>query len=927
MSVLTSRAIKLAPSAAASTVVTAGASWVYGSWVSFIASTAAPTTVVGFTVFPNSSWNGAFLELDVGYGAAASEVEIGSIPMYLGNDGNYDFGPVFFPVPLQAVAAGQRIAVRARSQTGSFAIAVTLLYIENYDSDLQATGVPSYVPFGALPANPVVNTTAWANGNWLEVVASTSIDDEIVGGVFLLWVTNCAQEFDVGLGAAGVEVVKHTFRMSQLTAANVDGPSQYLQPCPVPIPVPAGSRISVRVRQQLTSATNRNIWLLTSGGSVVIIPTTVVVTQLYALVAYDEDADIDEPPAVTDCSGSGTVAAGTDPSAGTSLSTATIPLAYVEITPIGGSTYRYATVGIPHGTMKYARVLEMGRVKRVLADADHGYEAAHITTRLDDSDGALRALGSTLKGALVDYFISDLATLKAGGTARRRFRGVVDEWRAEANRAFSITALDALTARLTSIDADDLQVPVNLIDSNISDQNPVERMFDKPAPEPYGSLSDEAEDEPEGVWEFKHVGNLSIPGYEDLGNAPLFLCSIGAVKKIQSVYGADLLSGDPPTARIKLGASAFGDWRTDSEAFLLVPKMTGWPFGVDYSAFGGKYYTLLIAKDGHPVVKLAMENRIPFVGNLCARESTGDTTGTLFSVGPWQLLHWINNLLQQSTTTWAALATFGDYSMFNRASFATVATFCEAQGYVNAGVVGDDYQQRTWRDPVSDWLRSFGGDIGIDADGRTMLNKLLAWAGGAVFAYTTQHIHDGTVVIDQKHDAVENTVRYVYAKHYKGALPDVTPEEGSRLFRDPYDGRWVSGLQTVANASSISTLGGDPKGVRRSQVQEYAFTRDQATADAIAAERLDLRAPAGGRAEVTFEVLLKYACDRELGDLVTVEHWDLPWTGSRHCQIRAIEDDFDEMCTRLTVRDVHDLLLITVGGSSVTVGGDPVYAA
>lgn len=640
------------------------------------------------------------------------------------------------------------------------------------------------------------------------------------------------------------------------------------------------------------------------------VETAVKVTQGIAFLAYDADAEDDDPPTVSACTGGGTVASGSNPSAGTSLATATLPLAYIEVTPVGGTTLRFASVGIPHGTMKDGIVESFGRVKRQLCDGDHGYESAVITSTLIDTAGTLRAASATLKGALVDYFIADLATIKVAGTPRREFRGILDEWNAVSDRMFTITSVDLFTAQLTSIDADDLQVPQQLIDGTVSDQNPLERMLDKPAPEPYGSLSDEADAEPSGVWECKHVGYITFTGLEDLGNSPVFLVSYGAVKKIQSVYGADLASGDPPTLRKQLGASAFGDWRTDDNAFLLVPKMTGWPEAADYSVRGSSRWTLMIGRSGHPVVMLAVENRIPFVVNMCARESTGDTSGTMIESGPRQLLHWINNAgLQLATGDWLSIASFGDYSVLNTASFETVHTLCDGLGYECAGIVGSDFQQRSWREPVADWLRSFGGDIGTDRHGRGMLAKLdVSDAAASAPAFTESEILEGSVDIDQRLDAVENVIRYVYAPNYKGALPDLTPTEGSRLYRDPYDGDWGSGLQTDQDDGSIDDLGGDPKGIRRSEVQEYRFVRDSTIAAALAAERLALRAPAAGRAEVSFDLLLRDGADRELGDIVTVTHSDLHWTGARRCQIRAIETDFDEMTKRLTVRDVDDLL-------------------
>jgi hypothetical protein len=96
-------------------------------------------------------------------------------------------------------------------------------------------------------------------------------------------------------------------------------------------------------------------------------------------------------------------------------------------------------------------------------------------------------------------------------------------------------------------------------------------------------------------------------------------------------------------------------------------------------------------------------------------------------------------------------------------------------------------------------------------------------------------------------------------------------------------------------------------------VQEYTLVRDQTTADTVAAERLALHAPPNGRAEVSFDVILRDGWAVELGDIVTVDHWDLPWTGARRCHVRGVTLDLDALTLTIAVRDVEDLLTGTVG--------------
>lgn len=621
------------------------------------------------------------------------------------------------------------------------------------------------------------------------------------------------------------------------------------------------------------------------------------VTQLALLVAEDEDADADPPPADGSCTGGGTVASGTNPGAETSLATATTPLIWMKVTPTVGTAVEWSKVGIPYGTMKHARVKMFGRARRALTDGDGAPEASRVTSTLFDTDGVVRALAATgfFEGALVEYFAADLVTLQASGTPSRRFRGYVMRHRAVENLEYEIEVLDALSARLTSIDQDDLQTPQTLVDNAISDQNPTERMFDKPIPESYGSIADADTDDP--VWECKHVGNITVPGFESLGNMPAFLVCLGVQGQITRIDGADLSSGDPPTARARLPESA----RTGADPYIYVPTMAGY-FDVNpWYLQSGRRYTLIFGKDGHPVIMHAVQGRIPLAINFCGYETVGDSSGNTIDKPARALLHWLNNrVAQDAVTNWLSIASFGDYSLFDTTSFATVATYqatLGVGGLLIGGLVGADYQQRSWRDRIEEWCRNFGFSYGINRHGQGMLAMLdRTNAASSAPAFTPSNIIDGSLSSDLRKDAVEDEVQYVFAPEHLTTLPELTPTPGSRLFRDPYDGKWRSGLRSFGS------------GVKPSHVQEYNLVRQEDTAVAVATERYALRSLAGGRAEPTFTVWFRDGCDLELGQVITATHPDLPWTGVKRCWIRALEEDFDEFVITQHVQNVHDLL-------------------
>ena len=80
-----------------------------------------------------------------------------------------------------------------------------------------------------------------------------------------------------------------------------------------------------------------------------------------------------------------------------------------------GGTYSWAKAGVSYGDFKEGRVLEFGTVERALTDQDGYFESSRVSTLLADVDGTLRGLwvGGALRNATVDYYIADLATLRA----------------------------------------------------------------------------------------------------------------------------------------------------------------------------------------------------------------------------------------------------------------------------------------------------------------------------------------------------------------------------------------------------------------------------------------------------------------------------------------------------------------------------------
>ncbi len=240
-----------APAAASGVSVTPSASaWVNSSWVTLQASTDAGWVLTNLIVGPDSLAVLEEFEIDVGTGAAASEVVVTTFKGIYEKTFYVSPGILPLPLPLDHIAAGQRVAVRMRKSTTStdpWTIAAQF-YKQPIDGIIQTTTTPQKVyPAAAITALVVSGAPgSWANTAWVQLMASTSTAIVIVGvvpptGVGTSW------EVDLGIGGAGSEVALTTVRLNKNSLAGSDGPQ--VVPFYAPLDaIPISTRVAVRAR-------------------------------------------------------------------------------------------------------------------------------------------------------------------------------------------------------------------------------------------------------------------------------------------------------------------------------------------------------------------------------------------------------------------------------------------------------------------------------------------------------------------------------------------------------------------------------------------------------------------------------------------------------------------------------------------------------
>lgn len=268
MSILTTKPVKVAPSAAAGVVPTLSGAWTASpAWSEILASAPADLAIAGVVLEGGTSASQE-LEIEVGVGGSGSEAAVGTIRLVYASGATAPLAYVL-PAPFSGVSAGNRVAIRARSQSGLASMpGVWLLYYESFDSDLLLTA-PACVPAAADGVAITPSGTAWANSAWVQLTAGLASEISIFGVAYGAQNANVDLEFDLGTGASGAESVIATLRNTSNTA---DAGGLTFCHLPAVHPVAASTRVAARVRKSGTGTTDYNVTLLYYGSSLLAAP-------------------------------------------------------------------------------------------------------------------------------------------------------------------------------------------------------------------------------------------------------------------------------------------------------------------------------------------------------------------------------------------------------------------------------------------------------------------------------------------------------------------------------------------------------------------------------------------------------------------------------------------------------------------------------
>lgn len=245
------------PADALVTVPVVYLSWNSGAWVELEDATDADWVLTSIQVKPFTS-AGNTHEIDVGVGAAGAEAVIAT--MRLRGPRNYwSWGGMRLGIPVDAIPAGSRVAIRARSGGAYSTSALTagagfLAKPIAAATSMTTTTKPSKcVPAAANDITVAGSGTAWTWSAWTQLIASAAAGVVLASVPRAMYVgADCTAEIEIGVGAAGAETAVAWYP-SGMSSYSYFASRTGCEPV-VPVDaIPAGSRVAVRWRGNTTA--------------------------------------------------------------------------------------------------------------------------------------------------------------------------------------------------------------------------------------------------------------------------------------------------------------------------------------------------------------------------------------------------------------------------------------------------------------------------------------------------------------------------------------------------------------------------------------------------------------------------------------------------------------------------------------------------
>jgi len=629
--------------------------------------------------------------------------------------------------------------------------------------------------------------------------------------------------------------------------------------------------------------------------------TDAIYLDQYALEVFvDVDAAAVTSPSA--CTGGGTVPAGTNPAAGLALTSASVPVAWMEIEAPSG-TKRYAKVPINlDNSPKIAKVSSFGKITRRISNNLGDLRSADVKSTLFDEDRVLRGLedSDNLVNSLVSYFVSTEAAIRAGSAPRRVFTGPIVDAEPTSGLEFDITVKDWLTAILDELakktfptrtfGATDFTNLLNAVDDASSPGNPT--MNGKAVPIIYGS---HRQVQP------IYVGKRVVNGF----NWDESIVCGHAIKAINQWSAVDSANGDRAAMPL-----------TTEGVDFLIPGYAGYTLHTGsanpYIDINGNRYCRILTRgprsDAHRL------GTVPIILDVCGIESTGDGSGTMIDSLLRQILHllinWILAPTPYTSGAWLSSPSFtvggSTWSKIDTATFETAKTTSEARiagGYKGAFILGWDGRTHQLEEIFRSAARSADIDFYINRHGQLSVSMFDSTIASARTVVDLPDILKASFSAKRERTKITNKVTYRYGRKYVDPVTQKTPAEADFLpsgLREP-DTEWTTDRQSTSDGTSITKYG------ERLMDLDLDFVTEQATADDVAVKLKNRDKNGPIRGSLT-EILQGADCD--ISQKITVTHLEgvtaTGWT-ARPLRVEGQETDLDAMTVKHEARDVTGL--------------------
>jgi hypothetical protein len=199
-------------------ITPSGTAWVSSAWVTLAASASVDAFLTGVSYRTQANVGNLYLEVDIGVGAAASEVVIATLRGGVGVSATGSYG-MYQPCPIwiSGITSGVRVAARIRTgstNTTAWNVSITTVVATYTGENILTTAQPSHIyPPAAVNITLPYGGSAWANGAWTTIKSSTASAIVLVAYNILIAGNHASQfEVDFGTGGAGSETVIDTVK-------------------------------------------------------------------------------------------------------------------------------------------------------------------------------------------------------------------------------------------------------------------------------------------------------------------------------------------------------------------------------------------------------------------------------------------------------------------------------------------------------------------------------------------------------------------------------------------------------------------------------------------------------------------------------------------------------------------------------------------